>query len=246
MKKIIGISAGQYLMKDGVFSGFDRTYVNQDYVRSIIDAGGIPLILPLTDDIDIIRGYMDIIDGLVLSGGHDVSPLMYNEQPKPKLGPILVSRDLFDIQMVEEAMERHLPILGICRGHQILNVALGGTLYQDLSYKSDDILKHNQEQDPRTVSHEVKLTSNSILFDLFKAHRIGVNSYHHLAIKDLADGFKITAVSDDGVIEGIEHVDRDFVLGVQWHPEMMSSVDKEMAMLFKALVEAAEENSYES
>lgn len=240
MKKIIGISANQITINKGPFKGHKQSSLNQAYISAVEAAGGIPILLPITEDLDKIKPYMEMIDGLLLSGGQDISPLLFNEQPRPKLQEVLLKRDLFESQLIEEAMEKDIPILALCRGHQLLNVALGGSLHQDLSYTETEVFKHYQNQEPHTVSHEVKLTSNSILYDIFKSHRIGVNSYHHLAIKDIAEGLMVTAVSEDGIIEGVEHVNKEFVVGVQWHPEMMASSDEDMAMLFKAFVDATE------
>jgi len=237
-KPVIGISGSITILENGRFPGYRRTYVNEDYVKSVILAGGVPLLLPLTTDPEIIKGYLDLIDGLVLSGGHDVSPLAYGEQPLQKLGHTLPERDVFDRLLIEAALEKELPLLGICRGMQMLNVALGGTLYQDLDYVPDCQLKHDQYHDPSLATHEVSVETSSKLFGIMGDKRVKTNSFHHLAVKDLGNGLVITARADDGVVEAIEHNDYPFVLGVQWHPEMMASTDVKMKSLFEALMEA--------
>ncbi|MCH4886836.1 gamma-glutamyl-gamma-aminobutyrate hydrolase family protein [Acidaminobacter sp. JC074] len=237
-KPVIGISGSITILESGRFPGYRRTYVNEDYVKSVILAGGVPLLLPLTTDPEIVKGYLDLIDGLVLSGGHDVSPLAYGEQPLQKIGHTLPERDVFDRLLIETALEKKLPLLGICRGMQILNVALGGTLYQDLDYVPDSQLKHDQYHDPSLATHEVSVDTSSKLFNIMGDKRVKTNSFHHLAVKDLGEGLVITAKADDGVVEAIEHNDYPFVLGVQWHPEMMASTDVKMKSLFEALMEA--------
>lgn len=235
-KPVIGISGSITVLENGRFPGYRRSYVNEDYVKSVILAGGVPLLLPLTTDPDIIQDYCSMIDGLVLSGGHDVSPLAYGEQPLMKLGHTLPERDLFDKFLIEKALEKDLPILGICRGLQILNVTLGGSLYQDLEYIPNCSIKHDQYHDPSLATHEIVIDQSSKLYEIVGMERLKTNSFHHLAVKDLADGLKVTARSDDGVIEAVEHDAKDFVLGVQWHPEMMAATDESMKKLFESLV----------
>ncbi len=236
-KPVIGISGSITILENGRFPGYRRTYVNEDYVKSVILAGGVPLLLPLTNDPEIIKGYCDLIDGLVLSGGHDVSPLAYGEQPLQKLGHTLPERDVFDKMLIENAFEKELPILGICRGLQILNVTLGGTLYQDLDYIPDCNIKHDQFHDPSLPTHEIAISEGSMLHKIMNDTRIKTNSFHHLAIKNLAEGLVVSARSDDGIIEAVEHEDYEFVIGVQWHPEMMAATDDKMNGLFESLIQ---------
>lgn len=237
-KPVIGISGSITILENGRFPGYRRTYVNEDYVKSIVQAGGTPLLLPLTTDETIITHYCSIIDGLVLSGGHDVSPLTYGEQPLQKLGHTLPERDVFDGLLIKHALKTQMPILGICRGLQILNVTLGGTLYQDLDYVPDCNLKHDQYHDPSLATHEIVIEASSKLFEIMKTSSIQTNSFHHLAIKTLGEGLKVTAKAADGIIEAIELEAHPFVLGVQWHPEMMSSSDVKMKSLFESLIQA--------
>lgn len=238
-KPVIGISGSITIIEGGRFPGYRRTYVNEDYVKSIIQAGGVPLLLPMTTEPEIVQGYIEQVDGLVLSGGHDVSPLAYGEQPQRKLGHTLPERDAFDKLLIEKAVEMNLPMLGICRGLQIMNVTLGGSLYQDLDYIPNCDMKHDQYHDPALATHEITIDKDSRLFKIIGKERIGVNTFHHLAVKEVAKGFKISAKADDGVVEAMEHEDYAYCLGVQWHPEMMAASDNNMKLLFESLIDAS-------
>lgn len=235
-KPVIGISGSITILENGRFPGYRRSYVNEDYVKSIQLAGGVPLLLPLTNDPEVINSYCEIIDGLVLSGGHDVSPLAYGEQPLKKVGHTLPERDIFDKLLIEGALEKDMPILGICRGLQIVNVALGGTLYQDLDYIPKCNIKHDQFHDPSLPTHEISIMAETKLYEIMGSNRVQTNSFHHLAIKDLGEGLKVTARADDGVIEAVEHDGHQFLLGVQWHPEMMAATNDKMLSLFESLI----------
>lgn len=241
-KPIIGISGSVLDIENGPFRGCRRAYVNEDYVKAVAKSGGVPVILPMTEDYEIIEIQLDGIDALLLSGGHDVDPSEYGESPKPKLNYTLPERDRFDRLLIEGAVKRGIPILGICRGHQILNVTLGGTLHQDLEYIEGCEEAHDQFENPDPELHTIRLEEKSILNDIF-GDRLEVNSFHHLAVKDIAPGFKATAVSQDGLIEGIEHMGHKFMVGVQWHPEALaSSGDRKMRKLFDELVSNAVAN----
>lgn len=238
-KPVIGISASINILENGRFPGYRRSYVNEDYVRSVILAGGVPLLLPLTNDPEIITSYCGLIDGLVLSGGHDVSPLSYGEQPLQKLGHTLPERDEFEKKLIENAFGKNLPILGICRGLQMLNVVFGGTLYQDLDYIPNCSIKHDQYHDSALPTHEIEISHGSTLHTIMNTTRIKTNSFHHLAIKDLAEAFLVSARADDGIIEAVEHQGYKFIIGVQWHPEMMASTDDKMKRLFESFIQAS-------
>lgn len=241
-KPIIGISASILEIDNGPFTGSRRSYVNEAYVKAVAKSNGVPVIIPMTSSKEIIDLQLDGIDALLLSGGHDVDPSEYGELPEPKLNSTLPERDLFDKLLIEGAVKRGIPVLGICRGHQILNVTFGGSLYQDLDYIENCTKDHDQFCSSEPEHHKVFLSKKSILHDVL-GDEIEVNSFHHLAVKDLAPGFIPTAISEDGVIEGIEHVDYPFVVGVQWHPEVLaSSGEKRMEKLFCEFVSSARKN----
>ena len=236
---IIGISASVIVDSGGMFPGYHRSYVNEDYVSSISLNGGIPMILPISSDEQVLDGYLDTIDGLVLSGGHDVSPLNYGEEPSQKLGDTFPARDQFDFALIERAKKKKIPILGICRGYQIITVYHGGTLWQDLSYTNKPLLKHWQEHHPDLATHSVELEAGTLLHSIFKKDKLMVNSFHHQIVKDVPEAFTVAARAMDGVVEALEHHSYPFMVGVQWHPEMLHKSMPEMNQLFKALIAQA-------
>lgn len=236
-KPIIGISSSLIVDQGGMFPGYKRAYVNKDYVDAVLENGGIPLIIPFTEDEEVIKLQIDIVDGLILSGGHDVDPLNYNEEPKQKLGEIFPERDKYDFALLKYSKEKKIPILGICRGFQVINVYEGGNLYQDLSYVGSEVLKHSQGHRPELKTHKVEIMDNSILKDIIGENEIGVNSFHHQVIKDVAPNYNIVAKAKDGVVEAIENKDYPFLLGVQWHPEMMFRYHKDINKIFVKFIE---------
>jgi len=239
-KPIIGISGSIIIMEGGRFPGYRRSYVNEDYVRSVSQAGGVPYILPMIEDEKLIEAQVESIDALVLSGGHDVDPMNYGEEPLQKLGLTLPERDSYDSKLIEYAMKRGIPILGICRGMQIMNVHLGGTLYQDLDYIEGCSVKHDQYRYPELATHKVYVTEGSKLSSVFNKE-VMTNSFHHLAVKEVASDLKVVAQSSDGLVEGFEHGSYPYLVGVQWHPEMMAAKGHEqMKALFASLIGAVD------
>jgi putative glutamine amidotransferase len=147
----------------GTFAGYHRSYVNDDYIRSVIEAGGVPVILPFSSDDQVVKETLSHMDGLLLSGGHDLYPLTYGEEPLQGIGAVWPERDHFDFLLTKEAEKRGLPIMAICRGHQVVNVVHGGSLYQDLRYDKNCYIKHSQNQDPATATHTVDIDKDSVL-----------------------------------------------------------------------------------
>lgn len=235
-KPIIGISGSLIIDEGGMFPGYERAYVNNDYVQSVVRAGGVPYIIPIVYEDDVIKEQINNIDALILSGGHDVNPLLWGEEPNRKLGGILPKRDTYDTSLLQEAMKMEKPILGICRGEHILNVANGGSLYQDLSLIEGSYIKHNQEHLSNVPTHSVDIVKGTKLYDIL-GDNILANSFHHLGIRGIAKGFKVCAVAKDGVVEAIEKEGEQFVIGIQWHPEMMTKDHPVMLKIFKKLVE---------
>lgn len=237
MKPVIGISGSIIISKGNAFAGYERSYVNQDYVESVLRAGGIPLIIPFNCDMEATKEMIEKVDGLILSGGHDIDPKHYNEEPLLKIGELFPERDEFDMTLYKHAFELKKPILGICRGFQIINVINGGNLYQDLSYADFVKIRHNQVDNPTQATHSVEFEDGTFLKNIL-GEKTRVNSFHHQIIKEVADGFKIVAKSPDGVIESIEKINDDcFVIGVQWHPEMLSKVREDMQNVFNKFIE---------
>jgi putative glutamine amidotransferase len=224
-----------------IWDGAERTGLNSAYVRSVSAAGGVPLMLsPLIGPSYAARA-MDGVDGLVLTGGEDVDPAWYNAERSPLSNPPSRERDLFELALFAAARQRELPILGICRGIQLINVALGGTLYQDLPSESPGPVDHNRAGTRTDRSHAIRLAPGSLAAEVLGADGIRVNSFHHQGIRDLAPGLVPTGWSEDGLIEVVEAAaGQPWLLAVQWHPEEMHAETAAPDRgLFKALVERA-------
>lgn len=216
------------------------TYTPQGYLDAISASGGIPLVLNPRDPKEINELVMRL-DGFMLTGGQDVSPLFYGEEPHQKLGTTNYQRDLYELTLTKAALAANKPILGICRGMQIINVALGGTLYQDLGEKADLAVKHQQfPTDWNQPTHSLQFCDNTPLHQLFGDSTL-VNSFHHEAIKDLAAGWQAIATSKDGVIEATYNQSAK-LLGVQWHPERLFPTHPEHLGIFKWVVDQAANN----
>ena len=215
-----------------------------DYVEGVAEAGGVPVVLPPVVGVRGAEALLEGLDGLLLSGGSDLDPGYYGESPVPELGVTLPERDAFEMALLEHALRRKIPILGICRGMQVLNVALGGTLYQDLPSQMDHmvLLGHRQETPKWQPTHEVEVDGGSKVAEILGADELKVNSYHHQAIKELASGLVAVAYAPDGVIEAVESGDlsKRWVIGVQWHAEAMREAGPGHRNLFEAHVCAAE------
>ena len=238
-KPVIGISASMILESEGeIFLGYQRSYTNDDYIQAVSRAGGIPIVLPIVDSEEEIMAQIELLDGLIMMGGHDISPELYSEEPGQKLGFIYPRRDNFDFKLVKGAFEKKLPILGICRGHQMINVVFGGTLYQDLSEIEGCRLAHVQKTFCYEPVHKINISEDSHLYKLI-GEEMKVNSFHHLAVKDVAENFDVVALSSDGVIEAIEYSKEQYIMGVQFHPEMMSSKNDKAQNIFNGLIQEA-------
>lgn len=239
-KPVIGITCNTLLAEGTVLPGMIRAFANTDYIDAVTKAGGIPILLPPVASPAVISEQVAAVDGLIMSGGPDVDPQLYGEEPLEKLGCVNHVRDEYELLVVKAAAQLKKPILGICRGVQIINVAYGGTLYQDISQIEGTSIKHFQAVTQRdALWHTVTIKPASTLASIIGEDNILVNSFHHQALKTAAPGFNITAYSKDGVIEAIELSGDHFVLGVQWHPEMIAKKYPAMLALFEALVKHA-------
>lgn len=210
------------------------------YVRAVEMAGGLPVLLPLVSKRGLIARMVNEIDGLILTGGLDIDPHYFSQPPHPKVGRQNVDKDRFESVLTPLALKKKgLPILGICRGIQALNVFCGGTLLQDVSLAGGDILKHQQETDQSVPSHTLILEQGTRLHGIFGKRRLRVNSYHHQVVDKVAPGWIVSARSGDGLIEGIEKPGKRFLVGFQPHPELLVEDYPEFRKLFRALVRAA-------
>lgn len=223
-------------------AGHKRLVVNDDYYRSLIEAGAIPYVLFPHEKAEIIKAQLDAADAVLLAGGADIDPILYHEEPHPKLSELEGERDFYESKVLEIVKKRNLPTLGICRGMQIMNAFFGGSLYQDYSlFPTDKPIRHDQEYDVTTPSHSIKIADHSRLAKALDRAGEGdfvirVNSFHHQVIKDVAPGFKASAYAFDGVVEAIESNEHLF-WAVQWHPEMMSRNNESALKIFKYFIE---------
>ncbi|MGE5397139.1 MAG: gamma-glutamyl-gamma-aminobutyrate hydrolase family protein [Chitinophagales bacterium] len=226
MTALIGISCS--------YSHSRHTFqVRSSYIRAVERAGGVPVILPAVRSDYAVERYVEYCDGFILSGGGDLDPLLWGEEPHPGLGEVDPERDQFELALVQGLLQKNKPGLFICRGLQVLNVALGGDLIQDIV---SDIL-HRQTAPRYSPSHEIQIEKESLLYSLLNNDSVRVNSFHHQAIRKLGNGLKITAYSRDGIVEAVELPGSSFILGVQWHPEDLR--DEGSFRLFSRLVESA-------
>ncbi|SHF19374.1 putative glutamine amidotransferase [Desulforamulus putei DSM 12395] len=225
----------------GITSSYDResgrTFLSRYYVQAVEAAGGLPLVLPCILSEGMVDKILGAIDGLLLSGGVDVDPLLFGEEPHPAMGDICPQRDRFELALTKRALAMDMPILAICRGIQVLNVAAGGTLCQDIGSAIRNPLKHDQLAPRWYGTHTIHILADSKLAAVW-GDTLVVNSFHHQAVDRVAEGFRATAWSADGVVEGMESTVHSFVVGVQCHPECMYQ-DPRILALFKSFVEAA-------
>ncbi|PYO50283.1 MAG: hypothetical protein DMD72_02800 [Gemmatimonadetes bacterium] len=219
-----------------------RVRLTAAYVTALERAGLIPLIVPPLSNAEAAASVLDSVAGLVLTGGEDVDPARYGEKRHEKVRSVNPARDATEAALIEEARARGTPVLAICRGIQILNVALGGTLVQDIPSQCETTIDHDDEGARNSRTHEVEIEPDSLIAKAVGAEHVTVNSFHHQSVKRVADGMRVTARSPDGVIEGIESTDEDWwVMGVQWHPEEMTeSAEPWDRGLFKAFAKQIE------
>lgn len=230
MRPVIGISSS---LKEQILS------LPTDNINAISKFGGLPIVLPNYEEIEIDL-IVELIDGLLLTGGGDIDPTLFGEEPHQKLGSITPERDAFEIAIVKKMLLQNKPILGICRGAQILNIAVGGDMFQDIYSQTETELLQHQQQAPRWhASHYVNVKENTLLRTITQTESLKVNSFHHQANRKIPDGFEVSAVASDGVIEAFESKNHHFVMGIQWHPEcMLLNNDEVSAELMNAFINA--------
>ncbi len=217
-----------------------RFYVKRTYCDAVGAAGGAPILIPLLDGEERLLDVFHHLDGLLLSGGGDVRPQHFGQPRLAKLIEVDTARDRTELMLTRRAVREKLPILAICRGVQMLNVALGGTLYQDIAEQVPNALRHRFSSDyaRNYLAHEVVVEPGTCLADVMGDRPVQVNSFHHQAARDVGQGLRIAGRAPDGVIEALEGQDDHFVLGVQWHPEDLYQDDSRMLEVFQRFVEA--------
>ncbi|MDR0394255.1 MAG: gamma-glutamyl-gamma-aminobutyrate hydrolase family protein [Tannerella sp.] len=232
-RPVIGVADAS---KDGKNAAVPRSYID-----AVLQSGGIPVVIPtLYDEKEMIE-LLNTMDGIVFAGGGDFAPAYYNERPIPQMGKVNVSRDEFEMKLVRLAAERSIPILGICRGLQLINIAFGGSLYQDLAAQYyDNSIGHRQKLPNEEASHAVYVEDHTVFADIVKERMLMVNSSHHQAIKKVARGFRVAGKSPDKIVEVIEKMDdENWILGVQFHPEARVTKDHAMHSIFRRFVDEA-------
>jgi len=223
----------------------DCWIMGQRYVDTLRAAGAVPMLLPLLPhDPDTMRELFNRLDGVFLTGGVDVDPSRYGEDKHPMCGTTDHARDAIELMLLDYALGKKLPVLAVCRGIQILNVCRGGTLYQDVTAQVPAAMKHDYfptaTQPSRSyLAHEISVNPETRLGKILGERSVPVNSMHHQAIKDLANGLRPSAYAPDGIIEAVEGTNGQYLIGVQWHPEELASTQPGMSRLFTSFVEAA-------
>ena len=215
-----------------------NTFLHRDYSEAVIKAGGVPLAVPYVVDPELLDRLCEAVDGLMLSGGEDIDPNLYGEEPLPGLGLVTPERDEVEKLLTQRFLDADKPVFAICRGMQLLNAVGGGMLFQDIERQCASPLQHRQIAPRNHLTHRVDIQAGSLLEQVVGAGSIRVNSFHHQAAKQTAPGFRVNAVAADGLIEGIESQSHRFALGVQWHPENLASADQASQRLFSAFIKA--------
>ncbi|HKE61847.1 MAG TPA: gamma-glutamyl-gamma-aminobutyrate hydrolase family protein [Nitrospira sp.] len=245
MKPLIGVTPDFNAGDRKEWGGREPTYfLRARYVRAIEDLGAIPVVLPLVADLHARRRLLAHIDGLLLTGsGPDLAPELYGERQRYKFHVMSQRRTTFELEMVQLARAADLPVLGICGGMQAMNVAFGGSLYQDIGSQLSNALQHRQPIPATKLSHAVTITSGSLLRRIVKTVTMRVNSSHHQSVKDVAPSLVASAVAPDGIVEAIESPAQRFFLGIQWHPEFLFERHRLHRRLFEAFLRAASQRA---
>lgn len=229
MRKIVGVMP--------LYDDEKKSYwMLPGYMKMLEAENAIPMMLPLTSNTDELEYFLDICGGFLLTGGHDVSPSVYHAEKESWCGSCCKTRDDMEYYILTKAVEMDKSVLGICRGIQFMNACYGGTLYQDLSIEHGSSIDHHMKPPYDRVAHQVTILNGTPLHEIWGKEKMGVNSYHHQAIKMLSPSFQKMAVSEDELIEGVYMPDRRFVVGVQWHPEFSYEIDENSRKLISAFV----------
>jgi len=244
MAPLIGITADSMSVADpmsvdeGRRGSREIVFIKKAITDAVSAAGGLPVIVPFANTQSQAKATVKRLDGLIISGGDfDIDPSLYGERRHKKLGTVLKSRTISELQLLKAALKMKKPLLGICGGHQLINVHFGGSLYQDILSQNANAKDHEQKSDPRKTNHTVNVENGSRLSTIVRRKSFRVNSTHHQAVKKPGRGLKASACSPDGIVEALEAADGRFVLGVQWHPEFLYRLEPHLN-IFKSLIKA--------
>ncbi len=236
MKLLIGLTPS-------ISDNHKQTTLNLDYSEAVRRSGALPVILPMTDDEETLLGFFDNVAGVVFTGGADVSPSLYGQETLPVCGATEPLRDSMEMFLLRRCLETGKPFLAICRGFELFNIALGGTLYQDIETQRPESLFHPCYDTPAEQVHDVSIVPGTQLMDIEQAETVRVNSRHHQGVCDVGSGLIISARASDGLVEGLELPGHPFAVGVQWHPETLSSFAPEAQRIFNAFTDAVSRRS---
>lgn len=229
-KMIIGLTCCENKDVD-----FPCQRTNEDYIHAVMVSQGVPILLPICEDETCLDEQLSCIDGLIVTGGIDINPLFYKEACRHEQGESSTRRDMYEIELIKRCADKKIPILGICRGLQMINVTFGGTLFQDNKLASAYIQQHDQKERKDYPIHSIRVKKDSFLHPIV-GEKYYVNSFHHQSIKKVAEGFHVVARSEDSIIEAIQH-DELNIWAVQFHPEMMHARDEKMLQIFKDFIQ---------
>ncbi len=229
----------------GLFSKIDneenKSVLLPENAKAIEVAGGLPILLPLVEEEGTLDRFIELCDGFFFTGGFDVSPERYGEKVKPICGEIEPKRDELEFKAIDKAIKTGKPILGVCRGMQLINVYLGGTLYQDIPSEVPSNINHRQpKEDKYVITHDILIKDDTWLKELLEKDRIAGNTFHHQAIKELGKNLVLTATAKDGIVEGYHHCSHPYLVGYQWHPERLVTLDENNLKIFKSFISACE------
>lgn len=233
MKPIIGVTP-LYDDKCG------NMWMLDEYVKLVKSCGGIPIILPLYSNINEIQQLYNLCNGILLTGGHDLDPSLYNEMKSKTCQNSNMHRDYLERELFTMAYKDDKPVLGIGRGMQLINVVMGGSLYQDIADECENVRNHSMKPPYDRVHHIINIDETSPLYKILEATELGVNSYHHQAVKKIGNGLREMAQTGDGIIEGLYAKDKSFIMGVQWHPELLYRVSPEQIKIVSEFIKQSE------
>ena len=237
-KTVIGILGLTRSTDPGLYISGEHVFTGSTNVRAIQRNGGVPVLIPAAMAAEDVEAAVSFCDGILFPGGDDMTPWYYDEEPLPVIGTFRPEIDDAWLKVGRYALENKIPMLGICKGHQTLNVLMGGSLYQDLSLQDGERIQHLQRYNRTYLTHHVEVEEGTRLAGLFGAGKLKTNSMHHQAVKKLGKGLRISARACDGTVEGIED-EEGLIMGVQWHPEDLVDSAPVMNRLFADLVERA-------